>query len=317
MTQTRMPHTSNEQPRVPDIGVFLPSMTSPGRRLGDMRLAARHVEDLGLESAWVVDQLVAGTGNPFLDSTVALATAAAVTSRIRLGFGVMIVPLHPVIWVAKQVASLQQASGDRVILGIGAGGDRHQLAWLAAGVPRRERGQRTDQALRVLPGLIAGQSTPLGDTTVQLAPAATVPELVVGGTSEPAMRRAVDYADGWFLLPALPAAVKVHATRLHELAAARSRPTPTITAAVMTALSPDPGLPDDDALTRQLADADGMFGIPPEALPAMLVRGGPAALAEHLAPYAQAGARRLVVSIAGGDWFRQTELIAEARALLA
>src|SRR6478752_1300039 len=71
-------------PRVPAIGVFLPSMTTPGHSLGDMRAAARHVEDLGLESAWVVDQLVAGTGAPFLDSTVALATAAAVTSRIRL-----------------------------------------------------------------------------------------------------------------------------------------------------------------------------------------------------------------------------------------
>ena len=185
-------------------------MTTPGRTLGDMRAAARHVEELGLESAWIVDQLVAGTGAPFLDSTVVLATAAAVTSRIRLGFGVMIVPLHPVVWVAKQVASLQQASDDRVILGVGAGGDRHQLAWLAAGVPRSERGQRTDLALQVLPSLIAGKPTPLGDSTVQLAPAASVPEIVVGGMSDAAMRRAIEYADGWFLLPALPPAVAVY-----------------------------------------------------------------------------------------------------------
>jgi alkanesulfonate monooxygenase SsuD/methylene tetrahydromethanopterin reductase-like flavin-dependent oxidoreductase (luciferase family) len=291
-------------------------MTTHGRTLGDVRAAARHIEDLGLDSAWVVDQLVAGTGAPFLDSTVALATAAAVTTRIRLGFGVMILPLHPLIWVAKQVASLQQASGDRIILGVGAGGDRHQLAWLAAGVPRSERGQRTDQALRVLPSLIGGMPTQLNNTTVQLAPAATVPEIVVGGTSDAAMRRAVDYANGWFLLPALPAAVENYATKLEELAAQRRRPVPAITAAIMTALSPDPSLPSDDALTRQLADPDGMFGIPAEAQSGMLVRGDPAALAEHLAPYAAAGAQRLVVSIAGGDWFRQTELIAEARALL-
>jgi alkanesulfonate monooxygenase SsuD/methylene tetrahydromethanopterin reductase-like flavin-dependent oxidoreductase (luciferase family) len=292
-------------------------MTTSGGTLGDIRTAARHVEDLGLDSAWVVDQLVAGTGAPFLDSTVALATAAAVTSRIRLGFGVMIVPLHPIVWVAKQVASLQQASTDRVILGVGAGGDRHQLAWLAAGVPRSERGQRTDQALRLLPGLIAGMPTQLKDTTVRLAPAATVPEIVVGGTSDAAMRRAVDYADGWFLLPALPDAVKHQATKLSELAVSRNRPTPTITAAIMTALSPDPSLPTNDALTRQLEDPDGMFGIPTDALPGMLVRGDAAALAEHLTPYVEAGARRLVFSIAGGEWFRQTELIAEARALLA
>ena len=54
----------------------------------------------------------------------------------------------------------------------------------------------------------------------------------------------------------------------------------------------------------------------PRRFQSMLVRGGPSTLAEHLAPYAEAGASRLVISIAGGDWFRQTELVAEARALL-
>jgi alkanesulfonate monooxygenase SsuD/methylene tetrahydromethanopterin reductase-like flavin-dependent oxidoreductase (luciferase family) len=298
--------------RLPQIGVFLPSMTAPGQTPGDMRAAARHLEDLGFESAWVVDQLVAGTGVPFLDSTIVLATAAAVTSRIRLGFGVMIVPLHPVVWVAKQVASLQQASADRIILGVGAGGDRHQLAWQAARVPRGERGRRTDDALRLLPGLIGGQPTPLGDAMVQLAPGANVPEILVGGMSDAAMRRAVDHADGWFLLPALPAAVAGYAARLGDLAASRGRPRPTITAAISTALTPDSSLPSEDALARQLADPDGMFGIPPEAIRSMLVRGAPAALAELVAPYAEAGADRLVISVAGGDWFRQTELIARA-----
>jgi alkanesulfonate monooxygenase SsuD/methylene tetrahydromethanopterin reductase-like flavin-dependent oxidoreductase (luciferase family) len=302
---------TSSQP-LPQIGVFLPSMTAPGRTPGDMRAAARHLEDLGFESAWVVDQLVAGTGVPFLDSTIVLATAAAVTSRIRLGFGVMIVPLHPVVWVAKQVASLQQASGNRVILGVGAGGDRHRLAWQAAGVPRGERGRRTDDALRVLPSLIAGQPTLLGDALVQLAPPAAVPELLVGGMSDAAMRRAVDHAHGWFLLPALPAAVAGYAAKLGEVAASRERSRPSITAAISTALTPDPSLPSEEALFRQLADPDGMFGIPPEAIPSMLVRGVPAALAELLPPYAESGADRLVISVAGGDWFRQTELIARA-----
>ncbi|MGH3152077.1 MAG: LLM class flavin-dependent oxidoreductase, partial [Streptosporangiaceae bacterium] len=135
----------------PDVGVFLPSMSRRGERPPDIAAAARHAEDLGLESVWAVDQLIAGTGTPIIDSTVALAAAAAVTSRVRVGFGVMILPLHPVVWVAKQVASLQHISGDRVILGVGAGGDRHEASWAAAGVPRRERGRRTDAALRSLP----------------------------------------------------------------------------------------------------------------------------------------------------------------------
>ena len=195
----------------PKIGVFLPSMSGPKDQPGDMAATARHAEDLGLESVWVVDQLVAGTGAPFIESVVSLAAAAGATTRVRLGLGVMILPLRPVIWVAKQVASLQLVSHDRLILGVGAGGDRHDRSWAAAGVPRRERGRRTDAALRVLPALVAGVPTHLDDgpdsPPIQLAPAATVPPILVGGMSEAAMARTVEHGDGWFVLPVSPAAL--------------------------------------------------------------------------------------------------------------
>ena len=119
----------------PVMGVILPTMAERRTPIADIVSAARHAEDLGFESAWVVDQLVAGTGVPFIDSTVALSAAAGATSRIRLGYGVMILPLRPVVWAAKQVASLQAVSGDRVLLGVGVGGDRHDLSWDAVGVP--------------------------------------------------------------------------------------------------------------------------------------------------------------------------------------
>src|SRR3954452_15900622 len=91
----------------PAVGVFLPTMTERGEALPDVVAAARHAEDLGFESVWAVDQLVAGTGVPLLDSTVALAAAAGATTRLRLAYGVLIVPLRPVVWVAKEVAALQ------------------------------------------------------------------------------------------------------------------------------------------------------------------------------------------------------------------
>ena len=65
----------------PAIGVFLPTMTERGAAPPDIAAAARHAEDLGFESAWAVDQLIAGTGVPLVDSTVALAAAAGATSR--------------------------------------------------------------------------------------------------------------------------------------------------------------------------------------------------------------------------------------------
>jgi hypothetical protein len=92
----------------------------------DVRPFARHVERLGLDSVFVGDHLI--SDRPLLDSVVTLATAAAVTERIRLGFGVMVVPLRHPAWVAKQVASLQHLSGNRVILGLGSGGRVHGMA---------------------------------------------------------------------------------------------------------------------------------------------------------------------------------------------
>src|SRR5690606_36922760 len=173
----------------PAIGVMLPTMTERGQPLADVPTAARHAEDLGFESVWAVDQLIAGTGVPFVESLVALGAAAGATSRIRLATGVLILPLRPVVWIAKQVASLQQVSGDRLLLGVGVGGDRHELSWEATGVPRRERGKRTDAALAALPDLIAGRPVDLDGTTVQLAPGVAVPPIIVGGMSDAALTR--------------------------------------------------------------------------------------------------------------------------------
>src|SRR5919197_187152 len=120
------------------IGVFLPTMSERTSAPGDVVAAARHAEDLGFESVLSVDQLVAGTGVPVVDSTVVLAAAAGATSRVRLAYGVMIVPLGPIVWIAKRVASLQLVSGGGVLFGAGVGGDRHDRSWAAAGVPRSE-----------------------------------------------------------------------------------------------------------------------------------------------------------------------------------
>jgi alkanesulfonate monooxygenase SsuD/methylene tetrahydromethanopterin reductase-like flavin-dependent oxidoreductase (luciferase family) len=307
---------------VPDIGVFLPSMTKDPRDqspLPDIAATARHAEAVGLESVWVIDQLVAGTGAPLLDSTIALATAAAATTRVRLGFGVLILPLRPVVWAAKQIASLQHVSGDRVVLGVGVGGDRHEQSWLATGVLRRERGRRTDAALRVLPGLVSGAPTRLADDpdspTVRLSPAATMPPVLVGGMSDAALVRTVEHADGWFALPTSPSEIATVHTRLTELAAARGLPTPSITATMMTALSGDPALPDHSGLMDVLTDVDGGYGIPADQVPNMLVHGDTAEIAARLADYAQAGVDRVVVDFVAGDWYRQTELLAEAAAM--
>jgi alkanesulfonate monooxygenase SsuD/methylene tetrahydromethanopterin reductase-like flavin-dependent oxidoreductase (luciferase family) len=299
----------------PEVGVFLPTMTRVGGEPADVVAAARHAEQLGLRSAWVVDQLVAGTGVPIIDSVVALSAAAGATAKIELGLGVMILPLRPAVWVAKQVASLQAVSNGRLLFGVGVGGDRHGGSWAAAGIQRRERGQRTDAALDALRDLIAGKPTGLPDVAdhpvVQLAPGVVPPPIVVGG-GEAALRRAARIGDAWLAMPVPPSDALGSVELLRRLADDAGRSTPEVIGSVMVAIEGDRALPDQGELRRQVSDPDGLFGIPPEFVDTMVVRGDPQQIAERIAAWGELGARRVVVTIAGGNWFRQTELLAGA-----
>ena len=300
---------------IPQIGVFLPTMSAPDSRPGNVVAAARHAEELGFESVWVVDQLVAGTGAPLVDSMIALGAAAGATERVKLGLGVVIVPIRPVAWIAKQVASLQLVSADRVLFGVGVGGDRHDRSWTATGVSRRERGARTDAALAVLPDLIAGKQARLPDVDgtplVELAPGATVPPILVGGTADAALRRAARYGDGWFAMPIPPDVAAPYADRLRAFAVEARRAAPTITGSISIALNGDPALPSRDEIVRRLADPDGVYGMPADAIPSILVTGADA-VNERVAGWGALGADRVVFTLAAGDWHRQAELLADA-----
>jgi alkanesulfonate monooxygenase SsuD/methylene tetrahydromethanopterin reductase-like flavin-dependent oxidoreductase (luciferase family) len=139
-----------------EVGVILPTSTPDPARpiLADVRESARFAEEVGLDSVWSTDHLIAS--GPMLDSSVVLATAAALTERITVGFNVMLLALRPVAWAAKQVNTLQLLSNNRIVLGVGTGNPAHgDIGWRAAGVEFAERGRLTDEALEVLRDLIA------------------------------------------------------------------------------------------------------------------------------------------------------------------
>ena len=153
------------------------------------RRIAETAEAAGFDSLWASDHIA--FHHPLLDVTVALATFAAVTERIRIGAGVLLLPLRAPALVAREFASLDYVSGGRVVLGVGVGGEV-PADFEAVGVPVRERGARTDASLRALRDLFPRQ-----------APAPVQPggpPLWVGGRSEAALRRAAELGDGWFPL---------------------------------------------------------------------------------------------------------------------
>ncbi|GAQ53045.1 LLM class flavin-dependent oxidoreductase [Streptomyces acidiscabies] len=279
-----------------DIGVSLPTT---GEDVPDVVEAARTAERAGFDSVWVGDHLA--DGRPILESTVALAAAAAVTERVRLGFGVLQLALRHPAWAAKQIGSLQTLSRGRLVLGVGAGGDT-PLEWAAAGVPVAERGARTDRALAALPDLLAGKGEP------RLLPEAGMPPVWIGGGSDAALRRAGRHGDGWLAAATPPEEIRGAAGRLGSYAREYGREVPQTGCLVIVAAG---GRADDLAgfLTARL-------GLTPERAAATAVAGEPSELAGRLARYLDAGVRQLVLVPFGGDWRTQYELLAQAREAL-
>ncbi|GAB2681246.1 LLM class flavin-dependent oxidoreductase [Kribbella swartbergensis] len=241
--------------------------------LGDVRESARFAEELGLDSVWSTDHLIASA--PMLDSSVVLAAAAAVTERITVGFNVMLLALRPVAWAAKQVSTLQHVSGNRLVLGIGTGNPAHgDIGWRAAGVNFADRGRLTDQALAVLPDLIAGKPVTLEDgLEAAIAPGSAVPPIVVAGNGKAAFRRAARYGDGWATIAMSADEVKASLDRINQ-----QHDRPPLQATVVA---------------PQL-DAD------------------PQRAADQLKAYEEAGTARVILA-PSGDWRRDYEHAAELR----
>ena len=141
---------------------------------------------------------------PRLEAVVVLAHLAAVTSRVRLATGVLVLPQrHPVL-LAKQLASLDVLSKGRLIVGVGVGHVGAELAALGASLA--DRGARTDEYLAALRALwaeptpaFAGRFTAFAGVIERPRPVQRPhPPIVIGGHSPAAFRRAVLSGNGWY-----------------------------------------------------------------------------------------------------------------------
>ena len=125
------------------IGVTLRNM-GPQSAPEIMIAGARAAEAIGFDSIWITDHIAIppddaeGSGGRYLDTLTTLAWLAGATETIGLGSGVLILPYRPALPTAKQVATVQEVSGGRLLLGVGIG-------WMdpefnALGVDRHQRG---------------------------------------------------------------------------------------------------------------------------------------------------------------------------------
>src|SRR3990172_9525478 len=153
------------------------------------------IEEMGYDSAWTSEHIFFYF--PTFDALTALAAMAARTTRIQLGTAVLLLPLRPAALAAKEIASVDIISGGRLIVGVGVGGE-YPKEFEAVGVPVKERGARTDEAIHVLKLLFTqdnvtfhGRFTNLEGVTLQpKPPQAGGPPVWGAGRSGGAVRRA-------------------------------------------------------------------------------------------------------------------------------
>ncbi|MEV5980625.1 TIGR03619 family F420-dependent LLM class oxidoreductase [Streptomyces sp. NPDC052114] len=214
----------------------------------DVPAVARAAEDIGYESLWVFERIlypepatqglygVPGLAWPdhyrsVADPLVTLTLAAAATETAGLGTSVLVAPLHVPFQLARSLASLDAASGGRVLAGFGTGWARDEYA-AASVAPFERRGKVLDELIDVCravwgpdPVAYTGELTTVVPSVVGPKPARPIPVLLPANGPR-ALRRLVDRADGWMPVATGAKALAEQWTRVREVAVERGRERP-------------------------------------------------------------------------------------------
>lgn len=217
---------------------------------------ARRAEELGVDSIWVSDHLVAPVGvasiypfdrrpdarpgdmgviERFCEPLITLAYLAGHTQRVRLGVSAYVMPYRNPVLTAKHVATLDTLSSGRVILGIGTGWLREEFDALA--VPFVHRGRRTDEYLEICKALWSGGEARFEGRHYRLPPVRTGPlpaqqphpPLWIAGNSRAAIERAARSGDGWHAIDLTPAELAPLVAFLRERLRAHGRSVGAVT----------------------------------------------------------------------------------------
>lgn len=189
-------------------------------------------DEAGLDSLWVFDHVAIppdeaeGSGGLYLDPLATLAYVAGCTSRIGLGTGVLVVPYRPALVTAKWLATIQQLSGDRLLLGAAPGWMESEFR--ALGVDRRQRGRITDETLAFIHKCFGDDRVSANGQEFLFRPRPARPPIFVGGEGEHAINRALEFGDGWIPIGKKPTELATLISDYRERAAAAGKAEPQI-----------------------------------------------------------------------------------------
>jgi probable F420-dependent oxidoreductase len=285
-----------------EFGLALENFT-PERKVPDMDAITAYsvtAEEFGFASVWAWDHLFLGARRPFpfLEALTTLSMVAARTSRIRLGTGVLVLPLREPAIMAKTAATLQLASGGRLMLGVAAGW--YEREFDATAVPYRQRGRIFERNLDMMLRLwadddVTGEWDGRVLTHVRMLPLPRPrPQLLIGGYVDRVLRRVATRGDGWVTYFYTAPSIATAWSAIRGYAEQAGRDPGQLNLVAQVPLCIGASYEEADRLAREYVGE--YFDVPAwsEATPESAVRGTPEQCAEQIAAFIDAGVRHLV-----------------------
>src|SRR5512144_2993558 len=190
-----------------DFGLAIRNFVGPGEvpDIQGLYAYSERAEALGFESLWAWDHVLLGVGPsfPIVDSITMLGAVAARTRTIKLGTGVLVLPLRNPVVAAKALGTLDVISGGRLILGVAAGWYAREFD--AVGVPFKQRGRLFERNFDILTRLWTEERVTLQVDEFNLREAVMRPQTVqrprppilIGGSVDAVLKRVATKGDGW------------------------------------------------------------------------------------------------------------------------
>lgn len=190
-------------------------------------------EAWGYDAVWFTDHVIGLRafqpvyGGEWAEALACLAYTAATTTRVRLGVGVLVLPVRDPVYAAKVLATIDQLSGGRLDIGIGTGWSKGEFHALGRGPLHEKRGAATDEAIRVFTHLFAGGAVEGFEgefakfRALEFAPTSVQrphPPYWIGGQTGRALARAARSADVWHPTALEPDQLRSEGEKLDALA---------------------------------------------------------------------------------------------------
>ena len=325
----------------PEIFIRLPHSWC-GASIAGVGEVAAAAEELGFDGVSVQDHILSSSGTSpcghhhdgddrmVLEPIATLSYVAARTRRLKLVTGVIVLPFHHVVRLAKSAATLDVLSGGRLVLGVGIGWPKRQLADATQRMSRHadlagretalfdlpgSRATRMDEALEALHRLWAAQPATLDGELIRfegvdmrpLPVQQPHPPIWIGGRVDAVLQRVARWGDGWFPSQASVGTIASGRQRVLELAASLDRPAPRFAVNLFASVAAD-----GDEARNVIRAGLGRRFTDDEALFASTIAGDPAAVVDRVREYHEAGVTALdlkILPLATGATLDQMRLL--------